>query len=213
MKSFLGYQADGALCSIETFHGGWPDCSCRSPTVLEPNEPPEPARDPNCGGLADPNCTDERVVAVRTGEATHAPTVIGWVAVVCACPADAGTCACASKAVDVNRLVDGALVAKAEAKIFLDGEEVEANSTVDRTPGTVLKLKLVAMDAPEGVTVRCSTRGGFDITKDPEFSLAFLGGETPGVTVVVPAQGGKSIFGFGGGHVRGARFTLRGWAE
>lgn len=198
MKHFIGYRADGGLASVEVHHGGWPDCGCS----VE-----------NCGGLADPRCTNDVVKSVRASQAKYAPDVIGWVAVVCPCPSELGTCACVSKALALNRVsADGTLVPKADPVVLLDGVEIGNEALVSSPPGSVRKLKVVAA-APEGSVLTCATRGEFDICEEPQtFNLVFSGGETRELTLVTPAQGGKGVLGFGSPFVKGWRFTLRGWA-
>ena len=196
MKHFLGHRADGGLASIETFHGGWPDCSCA---------------DPDCPGLASPQCTDERVVSLKASQMEHNPEIVGWIAVVCPCSGDGGTCSCAGKAMGANRVVDGALVAKYPVTVTLDGVEIESDVLLSRPPNSILKLKITS-PAPDGTKLICRSGGNFDICEETRFELAFVGGEAPELTLVTPSQGGKGDFAFGSYFAQTFRLTLRGWS-
>jgi hypothetical protein len=194
VKHFLGYRADGAIVSIEAFHGGWPRCKCA---------------DAGCGGLADPSCSDPAVVSLR--EKRRGSEVVGWVAVVCPCEAAVGTCACASRAAANNYLADERLVTKFDARFFLDGEEVVNRQVVDRVPGSVHKL-VIESAAPDGTTIVCGTRGQFDVCEQQQFEVVLTGGRTPEIVLLTPAQGGRGSFGCGGYFVASTAFELRGWA-
>lgn len=206
MRHFMGYNADGVTCSLESYSpGGWPSI-CENCTG-------------GCEGLADTACKNPSVVSLRTKRAKTSPEIVGFIAYDCPCPSTAFGCEVGHQTEWTNlHYVDvatGEWAKKPGAKITLDGVEItEQDVIVNRAPGSKSTFKVIAPGVPDGSTLFLGTFGPFDIVDGPDLmEIEINNGESEDITFHTPAHGIKVMVGVSGKWTPVKRFRLRGWND
>lgn len=196
MRHYLGFNKDGVLISQEIYYGGWP-----------------PTHD-----LTNNLCNEPSVVSLRQSAAVKRPEITGFVGFDCECSSSKGTCDCPNIKM-ANCYVDlesKALCYKPTTTLSIskeDGvlwEDVNHGALINRTPGSVVKLRMTG-GAPDGAVVKCCQKGNVDILFHNEMQLIFSGGATNTIDLVTPPQGNKGTIGVSGKYIVAKMLILRGW--
>lgn len=197
MRHYFGYDIDGVLRSMETYGPtGWPSDAC----------------------MADPDCAAEAALSLRASRSNKNPEIIGWVLFDCCCDPSQGCCLrdchCigdkfAESYVDVSTKT---IKAKPMRTVYVDDVVVKSRDTITKSPGTVVTLKIVSANMPDGEKVKCVQKGVIDLALEDEWELTFTGGETDTKTLTAPSQGTKGGVHLHGRYMRPHHFLLRGFA-
>lgn len=196
MRHYFGYDVEGRLRSVETFGpAGWPATYC----------------------MEDPNCEAPSVTSLRERRATNEPHIINWVVFDCPCnPANGDLlrdCVCFNSkfAESYVNTATGLLTPKPPMNVYVDDVLIAHDDIVTRAPGTEVSFKLVAPFMPDQEEAIVYQQGGVDIALEDEWTLTFVGGETPPSTLIAPAQGTRGVVFLAGKLIRPMRFYVRGF--
>lgn len=197
MRHYFGYDVDGTLVSVETYGpAGWPSNLC----------------------LEDPECQEDSVVSLRERRAQVAPELIDWVVFDCPCDPAQGdllrNCNCVGPkfAESYVNTQNRSLVAKPLRSVYVDDVLIHNGDIITKDPGTIVTMKVVVSQVPDGTKVHCIQRGAVDLTLEDEWDLIVENGTTGTKDLIAPAQGTKGVVAVSGPMIRPMTFCVRGFA-
>jgi len=195
MRNYMSYDSSGRLVGIHTHrHAGTGMSGFASDCRLENQNCPNPLS----------KWFRENVVG-KNG-------VVGFVAYNCPCSPTKQDCTCVNHAYATSRVVDGVLVAKHSIALLVNGDLVEAGTTIKAPPGTKMQVEVVAVGIADGATVDVHQRSTVAITEDPITTLTFSNEKSNAIEVTAPAQGMVGQITFTGLELIASALNVRGWA-
>lgn len=190
MRHFFGYRADGALASMHTYQGGWPEGV----------------------DLRDPNSPHEVVRRQRANFAKDLPDIVGFAPFDCSCSHKAGVCECVSKAHATMYAKDGRLVPKpTTTRVMIDGVAIADGERLIRPPGSKVQLHVECPDVPDGQKLNMHAKGSM-LHPDLPQHLTVIDGRTATLELTAPAQGAFGQLFLAGIMFSPSRFDLVGFA-